>query len=168
MKKYTLVALVALVSFSYTSVFSQDTWIKQKLDEKIYVKFPTAPESLGNNTYKVQGLDSIAYTANTVDFEAFGLDSATLASMSESDEFVNQFKTGFVAQMPGVEIKKLDINKWNENICYDIEGELASKQLKIFIKCIFIGSKMYTFFSAVPPTGILKNKDTFFSSINFN
>jgi hypothetical protein len=94
-----------------------------------------------------------------------GLDSATVASLSVTEEFANQFKGGFIGQLPDLKISKLDIVKWKNFTAYDIEGTLTEKKLRIFVKCVFIGSKMYTLFCAASPKSDLKNKGLFLESL---
>ena len=105
MKKNILTAAVVFVSFSYTSIFAQDTWIKQKLDEKIYVKFPKAPEALGNNKYKVQSVDNNTYTAELHDLGDY-VDSATFADM-DTVKFANGYIERFALEFEGLKIKNL-------------------------------------------------------------
>jgi hypothetical protein len=165
-KVFTL--LVAATVFVLTAN-AQDAWVKQKVDVKISVKFPKAPESMNDGmVLRFKDADSTAYTATNVDLAPMGLDSAMLASMAPSEEFAEQFKGSFTAQIPGLEVTKMDITTWKDFNCYDIEGDVAEKKLKMTFKCIFIGSKMYTFVVAQDDKGNAKNKETFFSSIELN
>ena len=169
MKQFFNFLVVAVFSFAAQKATAQTSWFKQNLDSKIAVKFPSKPEVQDAGPAKIYRLlteaDSTAFTANVSDFESMGLDSATLSSMSGTEEFANQFKGGFAGQIPGLKISKLDIVKWKDFTSYDIEGAVEEKKLKIFVKCVFIGSKMYTLFCATSPKSDIKNKDTFIDSI---
>lgn len=169
MKKIISFFLVAVFAMAAQKVNAQSGWVKQNLDSKIAVKFPSKPELQENGPAKVYRLltepDSTAFTANVTDFESLGLDSATLSSLSGTEEFADQFKGGFAGQLPGLKISKLDIIKWKDFTAYDIEGAVEEKKLKIFVKCVFIGSRMYTLFCATSPKSDMKNKDTFIDSI---
>ena len=91
MKKTILFSLLMLGAFIQIN-FAQETWVKQKLDDRIAVKFPKAPTQAGPS-FKYKDNDSCGYNAVSQDFGAMGLDSATLAMMAPTDEFVEQFKT---------------------------------------------------------------------------
>lgn len=164
MKKiFTL--FVAITVFAITAN-AQTAWVKQKLDDKLAVKFPKAPESLNDGMIlRFKDSDSSAYTATNTDLAPMGLDSATLATMAPSEEFAEGFKGNFIAQIPGLEISKLDISTWKDNTCYNFEGDIAEKKLHLTFKCIFIGSKLYTFVVAQDDKGNTKNKEAFFESI---
>lgn len=164
MKKiFTLFAAIAVFVITANA---QEAWVKQKLDDKMAVKFPKAPESLNDGAiFRFKDADSTSFTATQMDFSAMGLDSATLTSMAPTEEFAEQFKGGFTAQIPGLEVSKMDIGTWKNHTCYDIEGSVEDKKLKMTFKCIFIGSKMYTFVTAQQEKSDLKNKATFFESI---
>jgi hypothetical protein len=164
---FTFLFVVSCFAFS-TQSFAQTGWVKQSLDTKVSVKFPKAPEvqeAGPTKIYKLLAEDSTAYTANAVDFEPLGLDSATLATMAPTEEFADQFKNSFTTQLPGLKITQLDIAKWKDFNCYNIEGEVAEKKIKVYIKCVFIGSKLYSLFCAVSAKSDIKNKDTFINSI---
>lgn len=164
MKKFfTLLTAITVFVISATA---QDAWVKQKLDDKMAVKFPKAPETLNDGAVlRFKDADSSSFTATHMDFSAMGLDSATLTSMAPTEEFADQFKGGFAAQIPGLEVSKMDISTWKSYTCYDIVGRVDDKKLNMTFKCIFIGSKMYTFVVAQDDKGNTKNKDIFFESI---
>lgn len=164
MKKFF--TLFAAITVFTIAVNAQTVWVKQKVDDKMAVKFPATPETLNDGAvFKYKDSDSTAYTANSVDFAPMGLDSATLASMAPTEEFAEQFKGGFAAQIPGLEISKMEVTTWKSFTCYNVEGKIDDKKLNMTFKCIFIGSKMYTFVTAQQEKSNVKNKDTFFESI---
>lgn len=164
MKKiFTLFAAITVFTIVANA---QDAWVKQKLDDKMAVKFPKAPETLNDGAVlRFKDADSSSFTATHMDFSAMGLDSATLTSMAPTEEFAEQFKGGFAAQIPGLEVAKMDIGTWKSYTCYDIVGKVDDKKLNMTFKCIFIGSKMYTFVVAQDDKGNTKNKEAFFESI---
>ncbi len=166
--KHFFTFLLAAVSVVFVQkAYSQGTWVKQNLDARISVKFPKAPETQESGPakiYTLTGSDSTRYTANFMDFESFGMDSATLTNMATTDEFAEQFKTGFTGKIPGFEVSKMDIGKWKDYTAYTIEGAVEEKKLKMYIKCIFIGSKMYSMSCSTFPTSDVKNKDAFLDS----
>lgn len=166
--KHFFTFLLATVSVVFVQKgYAQGTWVKQNLDARISIKFPKAPEAQEAGSakiYTLTGTDSTRYTANYMDFEAFGMDSATLTNMATTDEFAEQFKTGFTGKIPGFELTKMDIGKWKEFTAYTIEGAVEEKKMKMYIKCIFIGSKMYSMSCSTFPNSDVKNKEAFFDS----
>ena len=165
MKKiFTLLMAIAL--FTLNSFAQEGAWVKQTLDNKVSVKFPSTPEILNDGAVlRIKTADSCSYTGSFVDFAGMGLDSATLAAMAPTNEFAEQFKSGFSAQIPGLEVSKLDITTWNDFTCYDVEGDIADKKIKMTFKCIFIGSKMFTFAVTLTEKGDAKNIDLFIKSL---
>jgi len=165
-KLFKFILPVIAVLFFAANANAQTNWVSQKISNKVIVKFPKAPEVLQENVaYKAVGDDSTMYTAAYADLEAMGLDSATLASMVETEEFFEQFKTGFTAQMEGLELKKSEIVKWNGFVSYNLEGDVQAKGKKAFIKTIFIGSHMFTFFCVAPTDFYTKNKEVFVGAL---
>ncbi|HMZ45785.1 MAG TPA: hypothetical protein PKG56_02275 [Chitinophagaceae bacterium] len=167
MKKGIKILLSTLAITLFTlSVNAQTEWVSQKIGNKIIAKFPTAPiEVQAGAVYSLTDADSTNFTATFVDLEAMGLDSATLAGLVETEEFSEQFKTGLTSQMPGVEVTKSDITKWNDLVAYNIEGTNASKKEKVTFKCIFWGSKMFTFICTYRDSVGPKNKDIYINSL---
>jgi hypothetical protein len=166
-KRILLLAAIAVFSVLSNETFAQTGWFKQKIDSRISAKFPKEPKLEGPG-YKVKGNDSVVYAVNTMDLGAMGLDSATIATMAPTEEFAEQLKAGFAAQIPGFEVTKMDIGTWKDFTVYDIEGEQAEKKIKMYFKCIFINTRLYAFIATVPEKGDVKNKDTFFTSIELN
>ncbi len=167
-KVFTSITVLLIAVLFVTNANAQTDWVQKKMDNKVSVKFPKEPSSVGDDKnvgYKFVFEDGTICSASLTDLEQMGLDSATLASLIETEEFFEQFKVGFTSQMPGAEIKKSEIAKWNSYVCYNIEGEDKEKGNKSFFKCIFIGSKMYVFTSIVNAKGDVKNKDVFFQTI---
>lgn len=162
-QKFLLCAVAVLV-FS-TTVNAQTNWVSTKVGNKVSVKFPKAPESVQEGIYQLTDNDSSKYTATFVDLEAMGLDSATLSGLVETEEFADQFKTGLVSQVPGLEINKSEITKWNGLVAYVYEGVNAEKKQKATFKTIFMGAKMFTFICIYPEAAGSGNKDLFINSL---
>lgn len=152
------------------SAQAQEGWVKQKVDERISAKFPKAPEAAAPGApIRVKDNDSCTYLVAAQDFGAMGLDSATLQAMAPSDEFIEQFKTGF-ASSAGMDISKLDVGQWKNYTAYTVEAVTSKDQKRnVNMKCIFIGSKMYIV-SFTAPVGFdgSKKREQFFNSVELN
>jgi len=162
MKKILFIGFV-LVGVTF-STNAQTGWFKKKLDDRISVQFPAEPEAQGP-AFKYKDKDSVGYTAAVTDFSMFGADSAMIAAETEKEEFADQLKEGFSAQIPDLEITKSETGKWNGYPAYNYEGEIKPKAQKMYFTCIIVGAKMYAFVVAGPSELAAKNKDTFFKSV---
>jgi len=163
--KKLLTAVAAVLIMGCITAQAQTNWVTQSIDERASIKFPQKPEKMGEAAvYRYKGADSITYVSTVTDMEAMGLDSATLTAMAPTQEFMDQMKTGMSMQMKGVSFSKSEITTWKGYTTYDFEGEEEAKKTKVFLKTVFVGSKMYVLLNNVPPGQPVTGKDTFFSS----
>jgi len=168
MKKLFIPLIVSFCTILFAlPANAQTNWILKKIDNKIAVKFPAEPSPIaeGVTGYKFLFTDSSLITASLVDLEQMGLDSATLAGLIETEDFFEQFKVGLTGQTPDAVITKSEIVKWNNYVTYVVEGDDKSQNEKLYFRCIFIGAKMYVFSCIFKPTTDIKQKETYFASI---
>ncbi|GAA4315256.1 hypothetical protein GCM10023149_11780 [Mucilaginibacter gynuensis] len=160
-------SLFIVVVLAVTAVNAQTAWVTQKIDDKVSVKFPSAPK-VENGVYRLKDKDSVGYALNIVDFQAVAnLDSAALAPMKDTEEFAGQLKAGLEQSLQGIVLSDITIGKWKGYTTYSLTGNNAAKKTKLYLQMILIGSKMYSMSSAVPdaaPAAGLKNKDLYFTS----
>ncbi len=168
MKKLLFVTML-LLSFNF--LMAQTNWVVQKVDDKISVKFPAKPETIeqsGMFAATYESPEKIKYVVNTMDFANFGLDSATLAPMLETQEFSDQIVTGMKTKMEGFEFSDLVTSKWNGNTVYTLDATNKNEKKKVFVKMVFIGSKMYNMVFSFPDGASQDSKETFFNSLQLN
>lgn len=154
-----------MLLMSSVTVMAQGDWVKQSIDGRASIKFPKTPEKVPDaDAYYYTGPDSIKYVVNVTDLGELGLDSATLAEMTPTDEFLDQMKMGMTMQMPGIEFSKSAISTWKNYTVYDFEGYNKTDKANMFIKTVFVGSKMYVLLNIVPEKKTATGKDTFFNN----
>ncbi|MCZ2225082.1 MAG: hypothetical protein LC122_15785 [Chitinophagales bacterium] len=170
-KSFLHLAIMLLFSLITISVNAQTHWVKTQIDKRVSVKLPKAPTLIGdeeNIAYQFAFDDSTLCVITITDLGKLGLDSATLASLVEKEEFFEQFKVSFLSQSANAEIKKSEIAKWNDYVCYNIELIETEKDLQSYFKCVFIGSDLYLFTSTIKNGRDTKNKDLFFQNIELS
>lgn len=149
MKKW--LALISLVSCS----FSLPGWVRVKVDARASVEFPTTPEkqNMQGNTMLIADVDTgMRVMVMPLDMLSFGLDSVVLAAQYETDEFMNQLKTGMLDKIPGCSLineKRVNTNGWPAYE-FAIQKEKPDSTFpfkKIFTRTIFVGSILYTLYS---------------------
>src|ERR1700709_1754200 len=92
---------------------AQDGWVTHIGDNRISVKFPTAPKELTPGSFMAADKDSIAYVFTIVDFVAVaGVDSVALAPMKATPEFAAQMKVGLKQSLPDADLSDFTIGVW--------------------------------------------------------
>ena len=166
MKKISFLLLFVLLQSAVT--FAQSAWVTQKIDEKLSVKFPETPSKVikkGSESYVNKGKDSVQYSAIVLDYKVLAnLDSATLASMKDTQQFADQIRGGMVTQKPNYTFEVAKIGKWNTFTNYSFSGIDNTNKSRLSIQMILIGSKMYVLSCLVPDKLITKNDERFLSS----
>ncbi|MBD1385473.1 hypothetical protein IDJ75_09310 [Mucilaginibacter rigui] len=165
-KKYYLLLFVLILS---ATANAQTTWITKNLDEKISVKFPAEPlkdSKNGIDIYTLKQADSIAYTANMIDYSVVAhLDSATLAPMKDDQRFADQLLAGFASKKTNYTFGEITIGKWKTYTTYSFSGTENTTKATLTIQMILTGSKMYSLSCRVPANLVTKNKDSFLGSV---
>ena len=165
-RTYYLLLFVLILS---ASAKAQTAWTTTKLDDKMSVKFPSEPKKTTVNnidTYAVMGKDSIGYVAVMIDFNVIAhMDEATLAGLKDSQEFADQFKTGFVSSRPEFNIGDITIGKWKGNTMYTMSGLNKNNKTMMSAQTVIIGTKMYMQSCVLPANTGAADKEKFFSSL---
>ena len=168
MKINKIATLVFFITFIAMSAIAQTNGVKQQLDDRVSVKFPSTPKILtpgGNTTYAVMDKDSVTYTAMVIDFATVAhLDSAQLAPLKDTQEFADGLKNGIARTAKSFEFGDANIGKWKGYTSYDITGTNAAKKSKIYFQLVIIGSKAYSLACIVPDAVPTKRKDDFFAT----
>ncbi len=161
-----MVAFLAVSLFS----FSQKPWVKLTLDNKISFQVPDSLMKLDMEQVEIFTtlFDSASYTVTIIDFKNFGLDSAMIQSMADTDEFEEQFKTGFMGELEGSEMISSTRGKLQGNTTYLFEVDFLSEQTgekeKMHVFSVFLASKVYSFtYSSGHPSAPIREK--FFQSV---
>ncbi|OOQ59913.1 hypothetical protein [Mucilaginibacter pedocola] len=150
------------------SARAQTGWVTQKLDDKLSVKFPSAPEKITKNGvegYTLKAKDSVGYIVNFLDFkQVANLDSAGLAPMKDKQEFADQLGAGLASATKNYTFGNVTIGEWKSYTTYSMTGTENTTKGTISIRMILIGSKMYSLSCRVPANLVTKNSDLFFAS----
>lgn len=161
--------LVAFLAVSLCS-FSQNDWVKLSLNDKISFQVPDSLMKLDMEQVEIFTtlFDSASYTVTIIDFVNFGLDSAMIQSMADTDEFEEQFKTGFMGELEGSEMVSSTRGKLQGNTTYLFEvnflSEESGEKEKMHVYSVFVSSKVYSFtYSATNP--VVANREKFFQSV---
>jgi hypothetical protein len=164
-KNYYLLLFVLILS---AAANAQTTWITKNLDEKISVKFPAEPlkdTKNGIDIYTLKQADSIAYSANMIDYNVVvHLDSAALAPMKDDQRFADQLLAGFASKKTNYTFGEITIGKWKTYTTYSFSGTENTTKATLTIQMILTGSKMYSLSCRVPANLVTKNKDSFLGS----
>lgn len=165
-KTYYLLLFVLLLS---AVTKAQTAWVTKNLDDKLSVKFPSEPQKLtrtGIDVYTAKGKDSVVYSASVIDYEVLAhLDSATLASLKDTQEFADQMKTGMATTMTKYTLGDIKIGKWKTYTAYTISGTDNATKNTVSMQMIIIGTKMYSLSYMVPATVSTKDNEIFLGSI---
>lgn len=166
MKRIITICVLAFTFAGINPAQAQKDWVKQVIDGTVSVKFPKAAEKLGEApTYRYQGADSVSYLAVLIDLNEMGLDSATVMNMAGTDMFFTQVQEGIKQQVPGIELTTTEINNWKDYPAYYMAGK-DETNTEVFMRVIFIGSRMFSLNVTVPEGQSSASKDSFFNSFS--
>jgi len=164
-KSYLLLLFVLTLS---AAAKAQTAWVTKNIDEKMLVKFPSEPQKLGRtgiDIYTAKGKDSVVYSATVIDYQIIAhLDSATLASLKDTQEFADQMKAGMASTMTKYTLGEIKIGKWKTYTTYTISGTDNASKKTVSMQMIIIGSKMYSLSCMMPTNVPAKNTEMFFDS----
>ena len=163
MKK--LITLVIAVLLAVTIVHAQEGWVTHKGDNRISVKFPSAPSEVIAGTYAAKDKDSVVYVFTIVDFvQVAGIDSIALAPLKATPEFASQLKTGLNQSLPDVQLQDFKIGTWKGFTSYTSTGtDSKKKQYDMFL--FIIGNKLYSVSTIIAGGASLEGRDIFFKSV---
>ncbi len=164
--------LLLFITFIVVSVKAQTNWVKQPLDARITVKFPSTPKmsnSGGNVVYRDTDKAGVIYGAVMIDYVAVAhIDSAKLAVVKDTQKFADGLRYGVLQNARGYEFGNITMGKWNGYTSYSITGVNATTQTKKYYQMIFIGSKDYTVSCILPDAATSKSKDDYFAMIELS
>jgi hypothetical protein len=164
MKKFRL--LFVIIALSINFVFAQNNWINYRVDDKLTVKFPAQPNKLNEYGVFVKTIDTAVFILSTVDLsKTDGLDSATVQSRAPTSEFANSLKDGMLSEMKGFTLGNVNIAKWNNYTCYNINGNNTSTKMSIYAFIVFIGTHAYDLMAIMPDNHGQAQKNLFFHSL---
>src|ERR1700733_515145 len=96
-----------LLSFCFLAILlnfalAQSDWISYKIDDKLSVKVPSPPTEADEYSVIATGEDSLVCVITKIDMQKVsGLDSAALAGIAPTDDFLTIIKTGMQEKMQG-------------------------------------------------------------------
>lgn len=165
-KTYYLILFVLMLS---AATKAQTNWVTKNIDEKLSIKFPAEPETVtknGINSYLLKGKDGIGYSTTVVDLKVVAnLDSATLASVKDKQEFADGLMAGMAKKKTNYTLGALTIGKWKTYSTYSASGTENTNKGTLWLKMILIGSKMYSLSCLIPANTAAKNNEVFFDSV---
>jgi hypothetical protein len=144
MRKLILFCFLPLLAFTTAD------WITVKLDDRVTVEFPSAPEEKdmsGNQVWSGDINNDAKAMAMVMDFGKFGMDSAMLATEMEKDEAFQQFKDGILGQIQGSTIMSEKRTKVNGRHVFEYVINMGKPDTTLTImhnRNYFVGAKMYT------------------------
>jgi hypothetical protein len=148
---------------------AQSDWISYKIDNKLSVKVPSTPTPADEYSVIATGKDSLVCVITKIDMQRVaGLDSAALAGLAPTDDFVSGVKTGMQEKMQGFTLGDVKPGKWNNYYCYNVDGVNAATKVKSFTFMIIISNYLYSISVVLPDNKNTQPKDDFFASLKLN
>jgi hypothetical protein len=143
--KFLALFLLPLLSFTVLE------WQRVTIDERATIEFPSAPEEKemsGNQVWVADDSPDGRCMAMLLDFEKFGMDSASLEQEFGKPETFDQFKSGILGQIEGSKVISESNTRTNgyRTFIYKIDmGKTDPDALNIMHNVnIFVGRKMYS------------------------
>ncbi|MES2278246.1 MAG: hypothetical protein V4592_19605 [Bacteroidota bacterium] len=163
-----ILTLIALVLITAVTAKAQTGWVDYKADNHISVKFPSKPAEIQPGTVGIVTADSVTCRIGVIDIQKIaGVDSATLASMKENPEFIEQMRAGMQKNAKGTEIQPFKLGTWKGLTSYTSTGTGTNNMhYKIFI--VVYGTTIYNLSAKTPAKADAKIGDSFFESLVFS
>jgi len=161
--KKSLFLLIAIL-FIAAIAKAQTGWVTHKIDSKITVKFPSEPNEPKPGIFNSISKDSTNCICTRVEFGKIGLDSAALAAVKTTPEFVAEVKVGMKQSLPDVDLEDLKIGTWKGFTSYTTSG-VNPKGKRIDYFMFIIGSDVYTLVTIRNIAVNANDKDAFFASV---
>lgn len=167
MKKIFTLVIAAMLTVAFAH--AQTGWVTHQGDNRISVKFPSAPVEQIPGSFMAAAKDSsVACVLTIVDFvKVAGIDSIALAPIKNTPEFAAQLKTGMGSSLPNVQLEDFKIGTWKGFTSYTSSGvDPQMKRYDIFM--LIIGNKLYSLSTVTRNGGSLEGRDTFWKSIQLS
>lgn len=157
------------VFFIATTVAAQSDWIDYKIDNKLTIKVPSQPTTADDYSVVATGKDSLVCVITKIDMQQVsGLDSAALADLAPTTDFISSIKSGMGEKMKGYTLGNVRTSKWNGHFAYYVDGTNDAEKVKSFSFLLIIGDNLYSFSAVMPDDQSTQPKDDFFSSLKLN
>lgn len=148
---------------------AQSGWIDYKIDDKFSIKIPSQPEKADDYSVVSSGKDSLICAITKIDMQKIsGLDSATLAALAPTSDFINSIKDGMHEKMQDYTLSGVRTGKWNGYYAYYVDGENTLEKVKSYSFMILVGHYLYSFGVVMPADQDPQAKDDFFTSLKLN
>ncbi len=162
--KKSLFLLITLLFIVVTITKAQTAWVTHKIDSKISIKFPSEPKETKPGVFKSMSTDSTNCICTRVDLSQVGLDSAALAAVKTTPEFLAEVKVGMKQSLPDVDLEDLKVGTWKGYTSYRTSGvNPKGKMIDYFM--FIIGSDVYTMVTLRNAGVNANDRDTFFASV---
>jgi hypothetical protein len=114
---------IYLLTFIVLAANAQKTWITKKINDKVSIKFPSEPKEVNPGSFVATTEDKgTACIFSTIDPASFGLDSASFASISKTEDFTKNYKNGIKQSLPDFDLTDIKIGNWNNLTSYTLNG----------------------------------------------
>jgi len=130
---------------------------------------PSTPTSGDEYSVIAMSNDSMVCVVTKIDMQKVaGLDSATLADLAPTEDFVSSVKIGMQQKMQGYTLGDARPGKWHNYYTYNIEGANAATKVKSFTFLVIISNYLYSISAVLPNDKSTQPKDDFFASLKLN
>ncbi len=167
MKKFYLLLFTCFITVNMA--FGQSNWINYKIDNRVSLKLPSQPQTIDATNVMATDSNHLAYVVGVVDLvKTDGTDSAKLASIATTPEYIKVFRDNLVGAMPGFDMGEVKLGTWHNHTSYTLEGVYTRNNAKVYMLLFIIGSNLYSITALVPENQSPKGKDDLLASIVTN
>ncbi len=167
MKKSCLLLITCILTA--TLAFGQNGPINYKIDNHVSLKLPSQPQTIDASNVMATDSNHLAYVVGLVDLvKTDGTDSAKLASIATTPEYIKLFRDNLVGAMPGFVMGDVKLGTWQNHTSYTLEGTYTRTNAKVYMFLFIIGSNLYSITALVPENQSPKGKDDLLASIVAN
>jgi hypothetical protein len=160
--KKILVTLITIIA-TLNLVHAQADWINYKIDDKLSVKLPTYPKSIGSGVTAHSKDSLICYVSIVGE-----MDSTALAKLVLTQDFPNGLKAAMAGTQQGLTLGDMKVDKWNGYSCYNVDGSNPQNKLKVSFYLLVIGGRIYALGAMMPENHDINEKNVFFNTLRLN
>jgi len=162
-----IIPLLALITLVISTARAQSDWKAYDIDNKLSIKFPSQPQSMGNGGLAAADKDSSVYIAMFIDL---GLDSSKISNeqilaIFDKPGALEDLKKVMQSKAPGAVLGDLVKISWKDFPCFYTEGTFTGKPFKFYCYMPLINRRLYMITGAVREDAVSKMKNDFWGSL---
>lgn len=162
MKKITIIFFLALSSLVS---FAQKGWVKQTLNNKLTVSFPTAPKQTAGTTYALRDSTGVIYTATYSQIgQILKIDHRAFPKLVATNEFASDFLSSLQTTLGNYNLSDISIKQHKNYVSYTTKGINEVDKKSIFLNIIFVDGAYYSLSVAFPNKVDEKQKNSFLNN----